>query len=102
MENKKQKANNTSTNAETVDSQFLTPKQAAIKLQVTAEQIRSLIRQGRLEAVNIGTGSKRPLYRISKTKLEEFINRPFKLKIKAKRTYHKKLQPVPDFFSDID
>ena len=56
------------------DSQLLTPDEAAIQLKVTSEHIRALIRRGQLSAVNIGTGSKRPLYRITQRALDEFLN----------------------------
>lgn len=47
------------------DDELLTPEEAARRLKVTAEQVRSLIRRGELAAINVGTGPKRPLYRIT-------------------------------------
>ena len=54
---------------------LLTPEEVAEKLKVSGEQVRSLIRKGDLGAINIGTGPKRPLYRIPQQDLEEFLVR---------------------------
>jgi len=52
---------------------FITPAEVATRLRVTPEQVRCLIRQWRLEAINVGTGPKRPLYRITQQDFEDFL-----------------------------
>lgn len=42
---------------------FLTPDEAAERLQVSAEHIRALIRSGRLQAINVAIGKKRSTLR---------------------------------------
>jgi len=81
--------------------QLLTPNEAAIKLKVTPEQIRSLIRKGQLSAVNIGAGTKRPLYRITQTALDNFLNQRWQPKPKNKHKKFKRLLPVSDFFPHL-
>ena len=53
--------------------QILTVKEVSAQLKVSSEQVRTLIRQGQLSAVNVGSGKKRPLYRINHEALEEFM-----------------------------
>ena len=55
---------------------LLTPDEAALRLRVSAEQVRALIRRGKLSAVNVGGGSKRPLYRITEQALRQSSRRP--------------------------
>jgi hypothetical protein len=84
-----------------VKDQLLTPNEAATKLKVTPEQVRSLIRKNQLLAINISTGSKRPLYRISQKSLNDFLNsrgRPRALRHKKKT---KRRDPVRDFFPHL-
>jgi excisionase family DNA binding protein len=80
---------------------LLTPAEVAEKLRVTPEQIRSLIRKGRISATNVGTGSKRPLYRISQKAFDDFLihgRQPIQPMQKKKFT---RLPPAPDFFPDL-
>ena len=81
--------------------QLLTPNEAAIKLKVTPEQIRSLIRKGQLSAVNVGTGSKRPLYRITRQALNDFLSRRWHPSLTTQRRKFKQLAPAPDFFPGL-
>lgn len=84
-----------------IKSRLLTPNEAATKLKVTAEQIRNLIRKGQLSAVNVGTGTKRPLYRITQQALNDFLccrQQPNLIKQSKKL---KQDAPVPDFFPHL-
>ena len=80
---------------------LLTPSDVAARLKVTAEQVRSLIRSGRLRAVNVGTGKKRPLYRITGETLEEFLAGRPNDQVSKSRHAIKRLGRVPDFFPTL-
>ena len=82
--------------------QLLTPNEAAIKLKVTPEQIRSLIRKGQLSAVNIGAGTKRPLYRITQQALNNFLLCRWHPSLATQRRKFKRLAPAPDFFPGLE
>ena len=101
LENKQSEFNASDQDLNLGQNQLLTPNEAATKLKVTPEQIRCLIRKGQLSAVNVGTGPKRPLYRITQQALDDFLNHRYK----PTRTIHKKkfrrLAPAPDFFPDL-
>ncbi len=77
---------------------LLTPSDVAARLKVTAEQVRSLIRSGQLHAINVGTGEKRPLYRITGETLEEFLTGRPNDKVSKSRHAIKRRDRVPDFF----
>jgi hypothetical protein len=81
--------------------QLLTPNEVAIKLKVTPEQIRSLIRIGQLSAVNVGKGPKRPLYRITQQALNDFLNRRWQPVQAIRKKRFKRLSQVPDFFPNL-
>lgn len=83
------------------EEQILTPDEAAIKLKVTAEQVRSLIRQGQISAINVGTGKKRPLYRITQRALNDFLNRRWQPGSARQNKKFKRLAPVQDFFPGL-
>ncbi len=86
----------------TIDSGYLlTPEEVAEHLKVTAEQIRSLIRKGRIEASNVSAGTKRPLYRIKQGALDDFLNRRALGSSLIRIKKAKRLPPVPDFFPDL-
>lgn len=80
---------------------LLTPTDVAQELRVTAEQVRSLIRKGELSAVNIGTGQKRPLYRISRQALDEFLSRRWRPQQANRRRRTRARMPVPDQFPHL-
>lgn len=80
---------------------LLTPDEAAARLKVTSEQVRSLIRKGRLSAINVGTGKKRPLYRITQWSLNNFLGQPLHLGPREQKKKFKRLPPVPDFFPHL-
>jgi excisionase family DNA binding protein len=80
---------------------LLTPNQAADYLIVTPEQIRNLIRQGQLSAVNVGTGTKRPLYRITQQALNDFLARRWHPGISTQKKKFRRLVPTSDFFPDL-
>ena len=82
------------------DGELLTPDEAAGRLKVTAEQVRSLIRKGQLAAINVGTGSKRPLYRITPQALEDFLTRRWQPG-RALRRPTKRRPPVHDHFPNL-
>ena len=81
--------------------QLLTPNEAATKLKVTPEQIRSLIRKGQLSAVHVGTGTKRPLYLITQQALNYFLNHRWQPGLATQRKKFKRLAPAPDFFPGL-
>jgi excisionase family DNA binding protein len=83
------------------EEQILTPDEAAIKLKVTAEQVRSLIRRGQISAFNVGTGKKRPLYRITQRALNDFLNRRWQPGRVRQNKKFKRLDPVRDYFPDL-
>jgi len=80
---------------------LLTPAEAADELRVSAEQVRCLIRRGELTAVNVGTGSKRPLYRITRRALDEFMAGRYQPGPAARPTRIMRRQPVHDHFPDL-
>ena len=83
------------------EEQILTPKEAAIKLKVTSEQVRNLVRQGQISAINVGTGTKRPLYRITQQALNDFLNRRWHPKRSTYKKKFRRLAPVQDFFPGL-
>lgn len=83
------------------DEELLTPAEAAAKLKVTAEQVRALIRTGQLAAINVGTGQKRPLYRITPQALADFLGRRHQHGLAIKPNRFKRLPPVPDLFPHL-
>jgi excisionase family DNA binding protein len=80
---------------------LFTPNEAANKLKVTPEQIRSLIRTGQLHAVNVGKGPKRPLYRITQQALNDFLSRRWQQGPAIQNKRFKQLSQVPDFFPNL-
>jgi len=83
------------------NGRFLTPEQVAAALQVSAEQVRAMIRQGRLAAVNVGTGKKRPLYRIPAGAIETLLAQDVQPPSSNSPRRFKRLPPVEDFFPDL-
>jgi excisionase family DNA binding protein len=83
------------------NDQILTVREVSVQLKVSSEQVRTLIRQGQLSAIIVGSGKKRPLYRITPEALADFIkqgqlaNPPILLK-SARR-----LPPTRDFFPHL-
>ena len=58
LENRQSEFNGNEEDINLRQNQLMTPNEVAIKLKVTPEQIRSLIRKGQLPAVNVGTDKK--------------------------------------------
>jgi excisionase family DNA binding protein len=83
------------------NARMLTPNEVAEHLQVTAEQVRSLIRKGQLAACNAGTGKKRPLYRITQQALNDFLCRRQQPNLIKQSKKFKQDTPVPDFFPHL-
>ena len=81
--------------------QLLTPEEAARELKVSAEQVRALIRRGRLPAVNLGTGKKRPLYRITRQDLENFLMDRYQPQRGRRQRRFRRLPPVEDHFPKL-
>ncbi len=80
---------------------LMTVDEASSRLKVSSEQVRNLIRQGHLSAINVGIGTKRPLYRITSEALEIFIHsRRHSTDHRPKRK-SKQLAPTPDFFPHL-
>ncbi len=82
-------------------NQLLTPEEAARELKVSAEQVRALIRKGRLPAVNLGTGKKRPLYRITRQDLEDFLMHRYQPQRGRPHRRFRRLPPVEDHFPKL-
>jgi excisionase family DNA binding protein len=80
---------------------LLTPAETADELRVSAEQVRCLIRRGELTAVNVGTGSKRPLYRITRRALDEFMAGRYQPSPAVRPARITRRQPVHDHFPDL-
>ena len=83
------------------NERLLTPVEIAKYLHVSPEQIRTLIRKGQIEATNVGAGSKRPLYRVTKQALENFLNRNWRSGPAIGKRKIKQHAPVPDFFPHL-
>ena len=81
--------------------ELMTPNDVAIKLKVTAEQVRSLIRNRQLYAINVGTGMKRPFYRIPQQSLNDFLNNRQQPAQALRKKRFKQLSKVPDFFPKL-
>ena len=82
-------------------SKLLTAEETAERLRITAEQVRSLIRKGQLAAINVGSGLKRPLYRIREKALDDFLERRWQSGTIAPKRKFKRPPPVQDFFPDL-
>jgi len=80
---------------------FLTPEEVSRKLKVTAEQVRNLIRKHRLPAINVGTGKKRPLYRIRQQALDDFLDNSRQKSQSGPKKKFKRLPPTQDFFPEL-
>lgn len=72
--------------------QLSTPEEVAQLLKVSAEYVRALIRTGQLAAVEIGTGRKRPPYRIPASAHDEFLSGR-QQPVKKDRTRRSKRRP---------
>jgi len=81
--------------------QLLTPDDVAAQLQVTSEQVRSLIRKRQLTAINISVGKKRPLYRITSKALAIFLDQRCQPSGPAQSRHFRRPDPTPDFFPDL-
>ena len=82
-------------------NRLMTPNEVADRLRVTGEKVRQLIRAGHLEAMNIGTGQKRPLYRIHPNDLEAFLNSSRQHNSHRRNKTFRRLPHGPDFFPDL-
>ena len=101
MSSSKDQMNNHDPQAVFTGEKLLTPSQAADYLSVTPEQVRRLIRGGDLSATNVGTGAKRPLYRIRQQALEDFLNCRRQPSLTVRKKKFKRLAPVPDLFPHL-
>ena len=80
---------------------LLTPDEAARRLKVSPEHVRALIRSGRLTAINVGTGPKRPLYRIPLCALRDFLSNRRQPAQTTRPPRFKRLPPVEDHFPHL-
>lgn len=80
---------------------LLTPAEVAEDLRVSAEHVRCLIRSGELSAIDISAGSKRPLYRIRREALAEFMKHEARPRQPSVPSRSIRRQPVPDLFPDV-
>ena len=84
-----------------VNHKLLTPEETAERLRVTAEQVRCLIRKDQLAAINVGSGKKRPLYRITEHALHDFLDRRWQPGPAIRKKPFKRHPPVKDFFPGL-
>ena len=101
LENTQSEFNRNDQDSNFGQDQLLTPNEAAAKLKVPPEQIRSLIRKNQLSAVNVGAGLKRPLYRITQEALNDFLNSRWRPGPARQNKKFKRLAPVRDFFPGL-
>ena len=101
IENKQNERKQSKHDLDFIAQPLFTPNEAANKLKVTPEQIRSLIRSGQLSAVNVGKGLKRPLYRITQQALIDFLNHRWQSAPAIQNKRFKQLAPAPDFFPNL-
>ena len=101
LENIQSEVNRSNQDLNLGQDKLLTPNEAATKLKVTPEQIRSLIRKGQLSAVNVGTGMKRPLYRITQQALNDFLCCRQQPRSTKQSNKFRQDAPVPDFFPHL-
>ena len=80
---------------------LLTPGEVAEYLQVSPEQVRTLIRKGQIAACNVGAGSKRPLYRITIQALDDFLDHRWRPGSTVLKNKFKRPAPAPDFFPHL-
>ena len=81
--------------------QGTTVKAVAARLETTDDHVLSLIRSGRLRAVNIGRGVKKPRWRIPPDALHEFM-RGRAAPRSGERKRRKKGARVTEFFSELN
>jgi len=79
----------------------LTPSEVATLLRVTSEQVRNLIRQHRLPAINVGAGKKRPLYRIRQQALDDFLDNSHQKSQSGPKKKFRRHPPAQDFFPEL-
>lgn len=84
-----------------IEHSFLKVDEVAKWLRVTNEQVSCLIRTGQLAAVNVGSGTKRPLYRIKPNAVDEFLARRSEQPVTVRRPRPRPAQPV-DFFPELE
>lgn len=53
---------------------FLTTGQVAKRIGSTSQHVRSLITSGRLAAINIATGEKRPRFRVAEASVSQYLH----------------------------
>lgn len=80
---------------------LLTPAEVAEDLRVSAEHVRCLIRSGELSAIDVSAGSKRPLYRIRREALVEYMRQEDQPKRPTIPRRSIRRPPVPDLFPDV-
>ena len=80
---------------------LLTPEETAERLRVSAKQVRCLIRRGQLAAINVASGKKRPLYRITELALRDFLDKRWQPGPEIRRKQFKQHPPVQDLFPDL-
>ncbi len=85
----------------TSSDQMLTVKEVSTRLKVSSEQVRTLIRQGQISAVNVGAGKKRPLYRITHEALGDFMKPGQKTDPQIHIKKSRPLPPAPDLFPHL-
>lgn len=55
------------------EDKLLTTREAAERLNVSRHHLKKLIRAGRLDAIDVGSGNKVPRYRISTDAIRKYI-----------------------------
>ena len=78
-----------------------TVDEVAVRLRVTAEQIRCLVRRGHLAAISVGTGKERPLYRFTSQAIEEFQQRRWQPDPAARVRRSHRRPPIRNHFTSL-
>lgn len=84
-----------------IEHSILKVEEVAKWLRVTNEQVSCLIRTGQLAAVNVGSGTKRPLYRIKPDAVDEFLARRSEQPVTVRRA-RPRSAAVADFFPELE
>lgn len=56
-----------------MQQKLLSPREVGQRLGLSDEQVRQLIRGGKLKAFNVGSGKQRARYRIAEKDIDEFL-----------------------------
>ena len=78
-------------------NRYVTPRQAAEILAVSNDHVLALIRQGSLQATNVGRGKKLPRYRVSVKEIDAFMQRRQQRKAPTRTRRPSIMEGVPEY-----